>query len=190
MATLTALTKKSSSHFLCNINIEEALSELKWCFTSAPVLVLEDPALPSVWRCRLQRWVLERWCFTSHLTAKLYQWAFLSHWFHGMAQQLFTVWTGHKNLKYIKQTKRPGGLCFQKMPFLAISATRSPIISHKSHHFIPTIPNMESGTQGFVATCTTCAQSKDSQKCPQGLLHQIKWPWFHVSLDFTTGLLT
>lgn len=43
----------------------------------------------------------------------------------------------------------------------------------------------------FVATCTVCAQNKTPQQVLSGLLQPLPVPhrpWFHISLDFVTGL--
>ncbi len=48
VASLTALTKSSSTKFAWNSEAETAFLELKHCFTSAPVLSIPDPELPFI----------------------------------------------------------------------------------------------------------------------------------------------
>ncbi len=45
----------------------------------------------------------------------------------------------------------------------------------------------------FVLACSVCATSKTSNRPPAGLLQALSVPsrpWFHISLDFVTGLLS
>ncbi len=133
-APLTALTRKNVKGFQWTEEAEKALCKLKDRFTSAPVLTIPDPELPfivevdasevGVGAILSQRVIKDNkvhpCAFFSHklspaernydignrelLAVKLAleEWR---HWLEG-AKHSFVVWTDHKNLTYIQETKR------------------------------------------------------------------------------------
>uniref|UniRef100_A0A3B3IH81 Gypsy retrotransposon integrase-like protein 1 n=1 Tax=Oryzias latipes TaxID=8090 RepID=A0A3B3IH81_ORYLA len=52
-------------------------------------------------------------------------------------------------------------------------------------------PSLEKDVREYVAACTICARSKNSNSPPSGLLQPLpipSRPWSHIALDFVTGL--
>ena len=133
-APLTALTKSTQRSFAWSSEAESAFVDLKQRFTSAPVLVYPDPAVPFLVEVDASDVavgaVLSQRCTSD---GKVHPCAFFSrrlssaernydvgnrellaiklaleewrHWLEGAAQP-FVVWTDHKNLAYIQGAKR------------------------------------------------------------------------------------
>ena len=133
---ITALTKKGRERFVWSSRADKAFRKLKTHFSSAPILVLPDPALLFIVEVDASEVGVGAILSQQAPDGRIHPCAFLSHrlgpaesrsdvrdrellavkmaleeWRHWLegAQHLFLVWTDHRNLEYLAHHGTPWG---------------------------------------------------------------------------------